>query len=271
MTECDRIHPTALISPEAEIASDVRIGAFTIIEGRVKIGAGTVIHPRCHLMGPLTLGENNQVYSGAMLGGYPQHLRFQGEETSTEIGNGNIIRENVTIHRATTDKWVTRVGDGNFIMVNVHIGHDCQIANRCILVNNCLVAGHCELADGAYISGNSAIHQFNRMGRLSFLSGVSASTKDIPPFIMQQNINQVVGVNIIGMRRAGMASADINAIRKLYHLFYRSGDTVPVALAKIEAELGRHAAVQEFVEFVRTAKKGVNGVMDAATAMREAA
>ncbi len=258
--ELGRIHPTAIISSDAVLADDVLVGAFAIIEGEVIIGEGTIIHPRAHLIGPMKIGCRNEVFPNAYLGGKPQHLLFKNEPTRVDIGDGNIFRENVTVHRGTTARWTTRIGNNNLFMAGSHIAHDCIVGDRCLMANNALIAGHCELANNAYISANSAIHQFSRMGRLAFLSGVSACTKDIPPFIMQQNINQVVGVNIIGMRRAGLKTEEINAIRKLYHIVYLKGLNLPNSLARVEAELGHLEVVQEYLNFVRASQRGICGV-----------
>jgi UDP-N-acetylglucosamine acyltransferase len=145
-------------------------------------------------------------------------------------------------------------------MAGSHVAHDCRVGSRCIFANNALLAGHCEIDDNVYISGNSAIHQFCRMGRLSFLSGVSASTKDVPPFVMQQNFNRVVGINVVGMRRAGVPSDAINAVRRLYHIVYMQHRSVPNALALAESELGHFDVVREFIDFVRQSRRGVNGI-----------
>jgi UDP-N-acetylglucosamine acyltransferase len=253
-----RVHPTAVIAPEAELADDVHVGPYVVIEGRVRIGSGCVIRPHAHLVGPLTLGRNNQVYSGVILGERPQHLKYQDEDTSVEIGDGNIFREHVTVHRATTQSWVTRIGNENFLMAGSHVAHDCQVGNRCIFANGALLGGHCLVEDGVYLSGNCAVHQFVRLGRLSLLSGVSATTKDIPPFIIQQRIDTVVGVNVVGMRRSGMTHAGIDAVRQAYHIIFRQGQVLPTALAQIENELGHIAPVAELLAFIRQSKRGIN-------------
>jgi UDP-N-acetylglucosamine acyltransferase len=253
-----RIHPTALVSAEAELAPDVQVGPFVIIEGKVQIGAGCVIRPRAHLIGPLTLGESNQIFSNVVIGEQPQHFHYQGEPTGVIIGDGNVFRENVTVHRGTAATGLTRIGHHNYFMAGSHVAHDCVIGNRCILVNNALLGGHCVLEDNVTVSGNSAVHQFCRLGRLCFLSGASGSSKDIPPFIMQQEINIVVGVNVIGMRRAGLSSQQISAIRELYHIVYLRGLAAPNALALAERELGHIDVVREFIHFVRQSKRGIN-------------
>ncbi len=254
----NRIHPTALLSPEAELAPDVTVGAFAIVEGKVRLEAGCVIRPRAHLIGPLTMGKDNQVYSNAVIGERPQHLHYRDEPTGVKIGDGNAFRENVTVHRGTAASGLTRIGDGNYFMAGSHVAHDCRVGNRCTLVNNALLGGHCELADFAYVSGNAAVHQFCQMGRLSFLGGGSITTKDVAPFIMQQGVNTVVGVNVVGMRRAGLAEEEINSLRRVYHVVFLKGWTLPYALARVEQELGHMDVVREFLTFVRHSPRGIN-------------
>ena len=222
-----RIHPTSVISPDAELAEDVEIGPFVVIEGKVRIGPECVLRPGVHLFGPLSLGRHNLLYSGVVLGERPQHTKYNDEPTGLEIGDHNIFREHVTVHRATTFSWTTRIGSHNFFMANSHVAHDCTVGNHCILANGALVGGHCELHDGAYLSGNCAVHQFVRVGRLGMLSGCSGTTKDIPPFIIQQNIDSVVGVNVVGMRRAGIDHDQINAVRKAFRILFREGKVLP--------------------------------------------
>jgi UDP-N-acetylglucosamine acyltransferase len=258
MATSPRIHPTAIISLEAELANDVQIGPYAVIEGAVRIGPGCVVRPHAHLIGPLTMGCNNTVFSGCVLGELPQHLRYSGEPTNTEIGDHNIFRENVTIHRGTTQSWTTRIGSHNFFMAGSHVAHDCVVGNHCILVNGALLGGHSVLEDNVFLSGNSVVHQFVRMGRLALLSGVSGTSKDVPPFIIQQHFNCVLGVNVVGMRRAGMSHTDIDAVRRAFHLLYRSGMTLPNALKQIEDELGQVPVVMEMVLFIRRSTRGIN-------------
>ncbi len=252
-----RIHPTAVISPEADLGDDVQIGPYVVIEGEVGIGAGCVLRPGAHLIGPLTMGCHNAVFGGAVLGEQPQHLRYAGEPTRLIIGDHNIIREHVTIHRGTSQSWETRIGNHNFLMANSHVAHDCKVGNHCIIANGALLAGHCVLEDNVYLSGNCALHQFVRVGRLAMLGGVSASTKDIPPFIIQQRMNCVVGVNVVGMRRAGIPPAHIDAVRRAFHLLYRSQMVVPAALEHMERDLSHVPEVIEMVAFIRASSRGI--------------
>jgi UDP-N-acetylglucosamine acyltransferase len=253
-----RVHPTAVIAPEADVGEDVEVGPYVVLEGEVRVGAGCVLRPGCCLIGPMTLGRHNAVYGGAVLGERPQHLQDQGEPTRLEIGDHNIIREHVTIHRGTTQSWVTRVGSHNFLMAHSHVAHDCTVGDHCILANGALMGGHSTLEDGVYMSGNSAIHQYVRVGRLALIAGLSASTKDVPPFIITQRINAIVGVNVIGMRRAGVPTAHIDAVRRAYHILYREEKALPQALAQIEREVGDTPEVAEMVAFIRAPGRGIN-------------
>src|SRR5438477_5186659 len=233
-----RIHSTAIISPLAKLADNVEVAANAVIEGDVKIAADCVIRPGAYLFGPLTMGRGNTVFTGAILGDSPQHLKYNNEPTSLEIGDGNVFREFVTIHRGTTNRMKTVIGNNNYLMVNSHIGHDCVVGNRIIMANGALVAGHCVIEDSVFLSGNSAVHQFCRVGRLALLSGCSITTKDTPPFVMQQGQDNVVGMNLVGMRRAGMKPAEINGIRQAFRILFREGNPLGVAMARIGTDLG---------------------------------
>ncbi len=252
-----RVHPSAVIDPAAEIGDGVEVAPYVVIEGEVRVGEGCVLRPFAHLVGPLTMGRHNAIFSHAVLGERPQHLKYSGEKTRLVVGDHNIIREHVTIHRGTAASGETVIGNHNFLMANCHVAHDCRIGDHCILTNGCLLAGHCTLDNNVYLSGNAAIHQFVRVGRLALLSGLSASTKDIPPFIVQNRVNVVVGVNVIGMRRAGITGPAIEAVRRAYHVLYREGHVLPAALAKIERDLAGVPEVAEMVAFIRQSTRGI--------------
>jgi UDP-N-acetylglucosamine acyltransferase len=258
------IHPTAVVSDEAELGEGVRVGPFAVIEGPVVVGPGTTVRPHAHLIGPLTLGANNDVGTGVVLGGAPQHLGYKGEETDLVIGDGNAFREHVTVHRgmprgAGPGTGVTRVGNRNLFMANSHVAHDCVVGSECMFANGAVIGGHVTVGDRALLSGNSAVHQFCRVGRLGLLSGASATSKDIAPFWIMQEVNQVCGVNVIGMRRAGMPPAEINAVRRAFAVIYVERLPISAALLRIEAEYGHFAAIRELVEFIRTSKRGICG------------
>jgi UDP-N-acetylglucosamine acyltransferase len=252
------VHPTAVIDPRAELGDDVEVGPYVVIDGPVKVGPGCVLRCSAHLIGPLTMGSYNTVHSFAVLGDDPQHLKYAGEPTSLQIGDHNIFREHVTIHRAATAGAATRIGNSNMFMAGSHIGHDAVVGDRCVLANGALVGGHAVLQDSVCLSGNSAIHQHVQVGRLALVSGVSATSTDVPPFILLQRINVVCGINVIGMRRASISNRAIDAIRKAFHLIWRSEMVLNVSLARVEEDLGEVPEVAEMVGFIRSSKRGIS-------------
>ena len=257
------IHPSAVISPEAELAADVQVGPYAIIEGPVHVGSGTVIEAHACLSGPLVMGRDNFVGHGAVLGKSPQHRTYRGETTSLRIGDHNVFREHVTVHRGTpAGGGRTIIGDRNMLMIGSHIGHDGIVGNDCTLTNGALVAGHAELHDNCILSGHAAVQQRVRIGRLAMLGGLGSTTKDIPPFVLAQGYNCVSGLNLIGLRRSGMSAETIAAIRQAFRILYKEGRTQTGALAMIEADLGHVAEVAEFVEFVRASTVGVSPARD---------
>jgi UDP-N-acetylglucosamine acyltransferase len=252
------VHPTALIDARADLAPDVRVGAFCIIEGPVCLGPGCVVGPRAHLIGPLRLGSGNRVHGGAVLGAPPQHLREAGSAAGVEVGAGNTFRAGATVHQPTGPE-PTRLGNGNRLLAGSHVGHDCRLGDGCVLGEDALLGGHCVVDDGARLGSHVAVHQFCRLGRLSRLRPVAVTTKDVPPFVVQYSHNLVGGLNVAGLRRAGMGGAEMCAVRRLYEIVYRRGLTIRAALAEAEQELGGVAAVREFIAFVRRPGRGING------------
>ncbi len=253
------IHPTAVIDTEAVIAPDVQIGPYAIIDGPVQIGPGCVIEAHACLSGLLVMGRNNFIGHGAVLGKGPQHRGYRGEPTAVQIGDSNVFREFVTVHRGTVQgSGVTVVGDRNMFMVGCHVGHDVRIGNGCTVVNNALLGGHVTLEDDCILSGHTAVQQKVRIGRLAMLGGTGGTSKDVPPFILQQGYNCVTGLNIIGIRRAGFSAQSIDALRQVFRILYREGRPLPAALEHIEADFGHVAEVVEFVTFIRTSRTGIN-------------
>lgn len=259
MITSELVHPTAVIDPRAELADDVQVGPYAIIEGDVEVGRGTIIEGHACLSGPLVLGRDNVVGHGAVLGKGPQHKGYRGEPTAVRIGDGNTFREFATVHRGTVaGGGVTRVGHRNLFMVGSHVGHDCVVGNDCTLVNGALVAGHVELHDGCILSGHSAIQQKVRVGRLAMLGGLGSVTKDIPPFVLQQGYNCVSGLNLVGLRRAGVSAEAIAALRIAFRILYKEGRTQTAALDLISADLGHVPEIVEFVSFVRSSALGIS-------------
>ncbi|WP_406694634.1 acyl-ACP--UDP-N-acetylglucosamine O-acyltransferase [Singulisphaera sp. Ch08] len=259
LTMSELIHPTVILDPRAEIAPDVQIGPYSIIEGPVRIGPGCVIEGHVALSGPLTMGRDNFVGHGAVLGKSPQHKGYRGEQTRLRIGDGNIFREQVTIHRGTEQGGgETRIGDRNLFMVGSHLGHDCCVGDGCTLINGALVAGHVILQDHCILSGHSAVQQRVRIGRLAMIGGLGSTTKDIPPFLLHQGYNCTSHLNLVGLRRAGFPTATIAALREAFRILFKEGRTLNSALDRIEADLGTVAEVNEFVSFIRESTLGIN-------------
>lgn len=269
LTISDSIHPTAVIGPEVDLAADVLVGPFAILEGPVKVGAGTIIEGHACLTGAIEIGRDNLIGHGAVLGKSPQHRGYKGEHTLLRIGDGNQIREHVTIHRGTVQgNGETIIGDRNMLMVGSHVGHDARIGDDCTLVNGALVAGHCELHNGCILSGYSAVQQRCRVGRLAMIGGLGSSTKDVPPFVLQQGYNCVTGLNLVGLRRAGVAPEGIDALRVAFRVLYKEGRTQSNALERIEADYATIPEVVEFVTFIRTSVNGINTAREGARAIR---
>ena len=253
----DLLHPTALVGAGVVLAPDVRVGPFAILDGAIRLGPGCVVGPHVHMLGAVAAGANNHFHTGCVIGDAPQHTAYAGEATCVEIGDGNTFREYATVHRGMPATGKTVIGDNNLFMVSSHVAHDCRVGNRTIFANSAVIAGHVEVHDGAFLSGNTAVHQFCRIGRLSMLGGTTAATQDLPPFWIVQGINIAHGINVIGMRRAGIANAEIQAVRRAYKLICRSGLTIGAAVAQAETADGHLPAVRELVEFIRGTRRGI--------------
>ncbi|MFL5595700.1 MAG: acyl-ACP--UDP-N-acetylglucosamine O-acyltransferase [Gemmatimonadaceae bacterium] len=256
--KASRIHPTAIISPDAEIASDVEIGPFVIIGEGCTIGSGSVISARATLERNVTLGQNVKVGIGTVLGGLPQDLKFAGEETTVEIGDGTVIREYTTINRGTAQSFKTTVGKNCLLMSYVHLGHDCHIGNNVILSNVVQLAGHVTIEDRAILSGLTAAHQFVRIGRHSFIGGMSRVSKDIPPFLKAVgNPVKLYGLNTVGLQRNGIDESTIRELKRAYRLLFRSDLNVTQAIERAQDELDPLPEVKELIGFVEASERGV--------------
>ena len=249
------VHRTAVVSDEAQIADDVVIGPYAVIGPQVVIGAGCVIHSHAVLEGRLEMGSGNTVGAGAVLGGTPQDLSFKPETTSSlRIGNGNVFREHCTIHRGTTEGSATVIGDRNYLMVGVHVAHNCRLGDGVIIANNVLLAGYVEIGDQAFIGGASLVHQYTHVGRLVITQGGSRVQKHLPPFVVAAERIFVFGLNVVGMRRAGFTLADRTEVKRAFNLLYRSGLNTRQAVEQAGTSdfgpLGR-----EFFGFVAASQK----------------
>ncbi len=251
------IHPSAVVSSLAEIGRDVDIGPFGVVEAGVTIGDGCKLESRVVVKQGTTLGRNNHVAEGAVLGGMPQHVNVPENPGTVVIGSGNTIRENVTVHRAMEEDEATIVGDNNLLMVNVHIAHDCRVGNHTIFANNSMLAGHVTVADRAYLSGAVAVHQFCRIGSLAMVGGHARVIKDVPPYVTIDGLSAlVVGLNQIGLRRAGYTSEDVRRLKEAYRVIYRSNLTWNEILARLREEFSGGAAAL-FYQFLSTTTRGI--------------
>jgi UDP-N-acetylglucosamine acyltransferase len=253
-----RIHPTAVVDESATIGSDVEVGPFAIIGPHCTVGDGSQIAARATLERNVTVGRQVRVGTGSVLGGEPQDVKYKGEETTVEVGDGTIIREYSTVNRATTYSMRTTVGRNCFIMSYVHLAHDCQVGDGVVMANGVQLAGHVQIDDKAIISGLSAVHQFVKIGRNSFVGGCSRVAQDVPPYTKAVgNPIKLYGLNSVGLRRNGFSEEVIRELKRAYRLFFRSELNVSQARAKAETELHDYPEVQEFLRFLTATDRGV--------------
>ena len=249
------IHPTAIVDPDAKIGHGVVIGPFSIIGPRVTISENTIVQSHVVIEGEVKVGRGNFIGHGAIIGVPPQDVSFSPDrKTKVEIGNDNIIREYCTIHRGSPDGTATTIGNKNFLMSGAHIGHNCLIGSNVVVANNCLLGGYVRVDDGAFLGGGSTFHQFMHIGRLVMVQGSSAFGKDLPPFLVAAERNSVFGLNIVGMRRAGLSANDRDEIKEAFKLVYLSGLNTSQALKKAET-MTFGAPAREFLDFVAGSKK----------------
>jgi UDP-N-acetylglucosamine acyltransferase len=253
-----RIHPSAIIAPSAQIGADVEIGAFAMVGEDCIVGDGCVIAPRATLERNVTLGTGVKIGIGSVIGGDPQDLKFQGEHTTVEIGDGTVIREYSTINRGTAESLKTTVGRNCFLMTYVHLAHDCHLGDGVIISNGTQLAGHVTVEDRAIISGLVAVHQFVRIGAYSFIGGCSRVPKDIPPYLKAVgNPVKLYGLNSVGLQRANFDSTVLRELKRAYRLFFRSELNVTQALERAHQELEMFPEVRHFLSFVDNSGRGV--------------
>ncbi len=253
------ISPHAIISPKATLAENVSVGAFSVIGPDVRIGRDTTIGPHVVISGPTTIGEGNKIYQFASIGEAPQDLGYKGEPTELIIGDGNQIRENVTISRGTVKGGgVTRVGSNNLIMAYVHIAHDCLVGSNIIFSNAASLAGHVEVHDGATLGGFTLVHQFCRVGAHAFTSMGSALNRDLTPFTMASgNYARAIGINKVGLARKGYSKEAIDALKKMFRLMVHQRGQSQDTLNSAHGLAAQFAEAKQFLEFIEQSKRGV--------------
>jgi len=253
-----KIHPTAIIDPDAQLAPDVEVGPYTVIGPQVVIGRGTKIGPQVVIERATEIGEECRIMQFAAIGAPPQDLKFRGEETKVIIGNRNTIREFVTIHRSTTaDIGVTILGDNNLIMAYCHIAHNCKLGNNIVMANAANLAGHIHVDDYAIIGGLTGVHQFVRIGAHAMIGGCSAVSQDVPPYVLAEgNRARLHGLNLTGLKRRNFSPEAIQALRTAYRILFRSPLRLQEAIAKIRAELPDLAEVRYLLSFLEHSSRG---------------
>jgi UDP-N-acetylglucosamine acyltransferase len=251
------VHPTAVVHPKAEIGDDCEIGPYCVIGEHVTLGAGNRIHPHVVIDGHTRIGRGNEIFPFTTVGLKTQDLKWKGGLTRTEVGDFNTIREGVTIHSATSDGEVTKIGSHNAILCGSHIGHNVIMGNH-IVVSMAGVAGHVVVEDHAIVGGMCAVHQFCRVGKMSMIAGCAKVVQDVPPFMLVDgNPAQTCTINKIGLERNGISEPALAALRQVYKITFREGLTIANALAKIEQSVTALPEVQYFLNFVRTSERGL--------------
>jgi UDP-N-acetylglucosamine acyltransferase len=252
-----RIHPTAIVDKTAELGAGVEIGPWALVGPHCTIGAGSIIAARATLESHVRLGAKVRVGIGSVLGGLPQDLKFKGEETWVEIGDGSTIREYVTVNRGTAESLKTTVGKSSFLMSYVHLAHDCHVGNSVIISNGTQLAGHVTVEDHAGISGLCAVHQFTRIGQHAYIGGCSRVAKDVPPFVKAVgNPIKLYGLNSVGLQRKGFSAESIAELKKAYRLFFRSELNVSQAIEQAKADLKQVPEVKALVAFLEASERG---------------
>lgn len=252
-------HPTALIHPNAKLADDVRVGAYSIIGEHVEIGAGTTIGPHVVITGHTRIGENNQIFQFCSLGEVPQDKKYAGEPTRLEIGNNNVIRECCTFNIGTVqDVGVTRMGNDNWVMAYVHVAHDCQVGNNVIFANSTQLAGHVVIDDYAILGGFTGVHQFCQIGAHVMTAVGTVLLHDIPPYVKVSGSPAAPhGINSEGLKRRGFSSASVMGIKRAYKTLYRSGLTLEEAKLSIGEQLAEHPELQILADFLNRSQRGI--------------
>ncbi len=250
------IHSTAIIHPRAQLHESVRVGPYSVIDEHVTLGAGCELGPHVHLTGHTSIGGENRFHTGCVIGDAPQDMKYGSEPTRLIIGERNLFREHVTVHRSNTLDEDTQIGSENFFMANSHVGHNAIIGNKAILANGVLIAGHAMIGDGAFLAGNAVVHQFCRVGAMAMMQGCAGVSLDLPPFSIVRGINGMCGLNSVGLKRAGFSAEERRQLKKAYHAIFLSGDLMKDALEKARADCSG-VLTEQLIDFVATSQRGI--------------
>ena len=250
------IHPTAIIHPKVKLDATIQVGPFAVIDAGVELGADSVVGPHVYITGLTKIGVGNRFHAGCVIGDAPQDLKYKNEPTRLRIGDSNVFREHVTVHRSNKTAEDTVIGSHNFFMASSHVAHNCAIGDHVILANGALLGGHAVVQDRAFISGNGLVHQFTRVGMLALMQGGAAVSKDLPPFCVALRQNEICGLNVVGLRRAGFTAEQRLELKRLYHLLFRGGKNLRAALAEAREDFNS-APAKILLDFIAEAKRGV--------------
>jgi len=250
------IHPTAIIHPKAKLDSTVRVGPYAVIDEAVEIGPDCVIGPNVYITGVTRIGAGNEFHAGCVIGDAPQDLKYDGAPTRLRIGDHNVFREHFTANRSTKTSEETIIGSHNFLMQHGHVAHNCVVGDHVIMASGALLGGHVVVQDRAFISGNCLVHQFIRVGTLAIMQGGAAISKDLPPFTVALRVNEICGLNIVGLRRAGFKAEERLELKRLYQELFRAGQNLRAAVAGARAKFSSPAA-QTMLDFLASAPRGV--------------
>jgi len=252
------IHPTAIIHPKAKLDPTVQVGPYAVIDEGVELGAHCIVGPHVYLTGPATTaGVHNHFHAGSVIGDAPQDLKYNGAPTRLRIGDHNIFREHVTVHRSTTPDGVTIIGSHNYLMAGAHVAHNCIVRDHVIMANGALLGGYVEVQDRAFLSGNCCVHQFCRVGTLALTQGGTVLSLDLPPFTVAMHVNGICGLNVVGLRRAGFTVEQRMELKRLYHVLFRGGKNLRVAVAEAREKFSSTPAIQ-LLDFIAQTKRGVS-------------
>jgi len=250
------IHPTAIVHPKANLHASVRVGPYAVIDEGVELGADCVVGPHVYLTGLTRIGAHNHFHAGCVIGDAPQDVKYDGAPTRLRIGDHNLFREHVTVHRSNKAGEETIIGSHNFLMANCHVAHNSRLGDYVIIANGALLGGHASVEDRAFISGNCLVHQFTRVGTLAIMQGGAGISNDLPPFTIALRVNEMCGLNLVGLRRAGFTAADRLELKQVYHALFRGGQNLRSAVTAAREKFSSPAA-KTLIEFVAGTKRGV--------------
>jgi len=250
------IHPTAIVHPKAKLDATVEVGPYAVIDEGVEVGPHCIIGPHVYLTGLTTIGAHNRFYAGCVIGEAPQDLKYNGEPTGLRIGDHNVFREHVTVHRSNHAPEETVIGSRNFFMAHCHVAHNCRLGDSVILANGVLLGGHVTVDDRAFLSGTCMVHQFVRVGTMALMQGGSGISKDLPPYTVARGDNGICGLNTVGLRRAGLTPAERLELKQLYRALFREGHNLRAAVADARKKFFS-APATVMLDFLAASRRGV--------------